>query len=249
MWFSTMKPTAQLCTLFAIVSLGTSKALPQNKESAAENSLSNFNLLSKRTVTAESLKSAGLDKLWGTELVLEPDDDDEIPWQRTDIDVWVKEAWESVPTSVKTKNDNSQLPYLIAALWVPGIGYTMSSSPGDGGRYFTAWNHMKTNGETDAPAWWSQVKGRLSRVMAEPSFHAEDGACYLYEKSMEKGFKLAAGAKYLAADAPYMTVYGRRQAQAVPGYVRSCDRTTMAGSDLDPDCTTVMRELDISVRP
>jgi hypothetical protein len=83
----------------------------------------------------------------------------------------------------------------------------MSSSP----NYFdTAKKDLMNNGNTVAPAWWHSVWERyLIDDVAGTAYHAEDGACFLYEKSLET--KLGPNDRYPGTDTqkPYMVVYGK----------------------------------------
>ncbi|KAK0117667.1 hypothetical protein ONS95_011996 [Cadophora gregata] len=190
-------------------------------------------MISTRVVTLTRIFGPA-DPVWGIDLQVEPPNSN---WGRDDIDRWVTEGWNSVP--------NKSDVFLIAALWIPGYGYTMSSSPN---AYKASRDILIHNGEALAPAWSQKVEERENASGADPGFHAEDGACFLYEKSLQK--KLGAIDTYpsTATNKPYMVVYGRRWVGAAPGFVATCAKGKKGGSQLNPDCSWVMSELGIDVK-
>jgi hypothetical protein len=234
-WSSKNLLAALLC-LLSVCSLGFSRAAPYNGRSIVESSPRKLDVPSKRAVTLTQPWGPNVN-VWGTNLVPEPANSG---WGSNDIDQFVMEGYNNVPSASKPP------VFLIAALWIPNYGYTMSSSPGN---FLTAKNDMKENGKTVAPAWWQKVWDRfLIDSIQDTWYHAEDGACFLYEKSLE--VKLSPNAKDPGTDAqkPYMVVYGKRQQSATPGYVASCSSEKPGNSAIVPDCSEVMKDLGVDVK-
>lgn len=242
--FSVVKPVfrssknllATLLCLLSICCLGFSRSALHYGPSIVESSPRELDVLSKRAVTLTQPWGANVN-VWGTTLVSEPANSG---WGPDDIDRFVMEGYNSVPDASKPSQ------FLIAALWIPNYGYTMSSSPNS---FNTAKKDLMDNGKTVAPAWWQTVWERyLIDNVAGTAYHAEDGACFLYEKSLET--KLGPNDRYPGTDTqkPYMVVYGKRQQRATPGYVACCSLEKPGSTTISPDCSEVMNDLGIDVK-
>lgn len=235
-FWSSKKFLALLFCLLYICRLGLSRSVPYHEPSSFEGSPQELDVISKRAVILTKPWGPNIN-VWGTTLVSEPANAN---WGREDIDQFVIEGYNSVPAASKPPQ------FLIAALWIPSYGYTMSSSPNN---FQTAKKDLRENGSRDAPTWWQTVWDRfLIDDVAGTSYHAEDGACFLYEKSLET--KLGLNAKYpgTATEKPYMVVYGIRRRGANPGYVASCSVEKAGGTTISPDCSEVMKDLGIDMK-
>jgi hypothetical protein len=109
---------AALLCLLSICCLGFSRSAPHYGPSVVESSPRELDVLSKRAVTLTRPWGANVN-VWGTTLVSEPANSG---WGPDDIDRFVMEGYNSVPDASKPSQ------FLIAALWIPNYGYTMSSS-------------------------------------------------------------------------------------------------------------------------
>lgn len=149
---------------------------------------------------------------------------------QADLVEYAKKAYENMMTQPEIKNRKSST-YLVAALFIPTTGSIYICSVPDG----PAIGRLRTQGATDAPTWWSQVKDRKPMV-----FHAEDGAAYLYESSLRT--KLPAGAKYPPGS--FIVAWGKFKDQTVAHSARLCS----GGGDapkIDRPCSVVFGNLGV----
>ena len=143
-----------------------------------------------------------------------------------DVAEYARKAFESMMEQ-KPRQKNT---HLMAALYIPTTRSIYLSSVPDG----PGIGRIKDTGASAAPAWWSQVNNRQPSL----EFHAEDGAAFLYEKSL--GNKLAAGATYPAGS--FIAVYGivNNQAKNPAGLCAGG-----GNRPLNPSCNTVFTNLGV----
>lgn len=155
-----------------------------------------------------------------------------------DIIVYAERGYENMMTALKLDNQGNTLAdpkkrgnkddYLMAALYVPGVGVFLCSIPQPAAKkYITA------NAPVDVPALWGEIKGRTPSGSA----HAEDGSAFRYEKSLKK--KLAAGAKYPAGS--IIRVWGSFKG----GKAKQQSLCSTGTSKIDPACDPVFVNLGV----
>lgn len=191
----------------------------QSKAALSERSVPNTVLVRLWTGLGEGTKvqPTFIAKL-STGLVGEP--------SQADLVEYARKAYENMMTQPEIKNRKSST-YLVAALFIPPTRSIYICSVPDG----PAIGRLRTQGATDAPAWWSQVQNRTPMV-----FHAEDGAAYLYESSLTT--KLPAGATYPAGS--FIVAWGKYKGRTV-------DRLCSGGGDnpINPPCSVVFGNLSV----
>lgn len=149
---------------------------------------------------------------------------------QADLLEYARKAYENMMTQKEIGKRKSST-YLVAALFIPTTRSIYICSVPDG----PAITRIKTNGATDAPAWWSQVKDRTPSL----EVHAEDGAAYLYESSLTT--KLAAGATYPAGS--FIVAWGKFESQTVAQRARLCSGGGQR--PLNPPCSVVFGNLHV----
>ena len=230
-FYLTSRPLLSIlgCILL-LSSLGYGRATPPLEASLEQRSLEAIDVLSKRvSVTPQVSILPNAKDTWGTAI---PQPAGET-WEPKDIDNLAEQAYNSMPAA----RIAGQSIFLIAALWVPGEGVWMSSGPD-----LSYLDYIKKNAEQAAPDWWSEVQDRVHlKPPSKRIYHAEDGACFLYESS--RASKLIPGDKYprLGDQRSYISVYGQRTAGNI-GWTTPC---VEGNAIIDPACDIVLTELDV----
>ena len=164
-------------------------------------------------------------------------------WSQADIKTIAKECWTWLNQNSPSVQDD--WVEIISALWILGRAiYVSGIPPSSRGASQRGGEALAAQGATEAPMWWSQVSSRtLHPGFTEGSlYHAEDGACYGYEMTVNP--KGRHGQKY--PDGAFITSYGRGAKNAAVGARSPCDETD---SSIDPDCFKPLQALEIAHSP
>jgi hypothetical protein len=216
--------------LGCLVALGNSLALPNDRTTTLGEEVSSYTSLEKRTLPVNVAKWTGL----GKDTITHPTFMAELGTAFktptfNDVDEYARKGYESMMAQGPRADKNT---HLMAALYVPQQQKVFLGSVPDG----PAIGHIKDNGQTAAPAWWSQVQNRQPTL----ALHAEDHVAYRYEQS--RGRPLAAGEQYPPGS--YISVYGNVDGAAADK-IPLCSGA--GNRPLNPPCSTVFTNLGVNM--
>ncbi|KAF2175415.1 hypothetical protein K469DRAFT_683960 [Zopfia rhizophila CBS 207.26] len=122
---------------------------------------------------------------------------------------------------------------MVSALWIPGQGVWLGTIVHDAGKQV-----FPQQAPTMAPLLWGQIKDRVITGTTSSKYHAEDMACFAYERYLVN--KIGPNQNY--PQGAYITSFGRYNTNNAASLKPACSSSS---HQINPPCTVTMFAMGI----